>query len=303
MPERFSLRCVALTFFACVVTSAAVGVVAAVDGTAATSAHEPTDADVIVYGGTSGGIAAAVAAARQGCTVVLIESSRHLGGLTTSGLGATDIGRQESIGGISREFYQRIKQHYAAVSAWRHGRPEDFSSDQHDPQADVMFFFEPHVAESLFGEMLREANVAVVFQERLDLRAGVSKQGARIVSLTMESGRTFRGRAFIDATYEGDLMAGAGDSRVQAYRIPYDAILPQPDQCTNLLVPVCLSATHVAYGSLRMEPVFMILGHSAGVAASQAIEQQTAVQHIDRGMLRERLQHQRQVLESPSAEK
>jgi hypothetical protein len=89
----------------------------------------------------------------------------------------------------------------------------------------------------------------------------------------------------------------------QAYRIPYDAILPQPDQCTNLLVPVCLSATHVAYGSLRMEPVFMILGHSAGVAASQAIEQQTAVQQIDRGLLREQLRNQRQVLESPSAEK
>jgi hypothetical protein len=86
----------------------------------------------------------------------------------------------------------------------------------------------------------------------------------------------------------------------QAYRIGYDAITPQRDQCTNLLVPVCLSATHVAYGSIRMEPVFMILGHSAGVAAAQAIAQRTAVQAIDRAKLRTQLLRDGQVLERPA---
>jgi hypothetical protein len=548
-------------------------------------AGEAVSYDVVVYGGTSGGVTAAVAAARLGRRVVLIEPGRHLGGLTSGGLGATDIGKKESIGGLSREFYQRVKKHYANLAAWKYGRPEEFRSNQHDPKEDVMFYFEPHVAEKIYVELLREAKVEVVRGERLDLKAGVGKRGAEIESVAMESGRRFRGRVFIDATYEGDLMAkagvkylvgresntafgethngnqpyllrrgqkvasahdfrravdpyvrpgdptsglifgvqpggpgteGQGDHRVQAYcyrlcltnvpenrvpfsrpadydpakyelvarylnslqmlpefptagdiehsvlgnnltrpesvvmmpnrksdsnnkdpvgfnliagnyeypdadyatreriirdhvswqkgliwffasdprvperyrapmkdwgypkdeftdtghwphqlyvrearrmhgalvmtqrhcdgtlpvadsigmggyamdshnvrryvdenghvrtegtiglgvrqvyRIGYDAITPQRDQCTNLLVPVCLSATHVAYGSIRMEPVFMILGHSAGVAAAQAIAQRTAVQTIDRAQLRAQLLQQGQVLERPT---
>ena len=542
-----------------------------------------TDFDVVVYGGTSGGIAAAVAAARRGRRVVLIEPGRHLGGLTSSGLGATDIGKKNAIGGISREFYQRVKKHYGDPAAWKYGRPEDFRSNQHDPREDVMFYFEPHVAERIYEEMLREARVEVVRGERLDLRAGVEKRGADITAITMESGRRFRGRVFIDATYEGDLMAkagvkylvgreantafgethngnqpfllrrqkvasahdfrravdpyvrpgdpasglifgvqpggpgevGVGDTRVQAYcyrlcltneprnrvpfsrpadydpakyelvarylnstrmlpeyptagdiehpvlgnnltrpepvvimpnrksdsnnkdpvgfnlvagnydypdadyatreriirdhiawqkgliwffasdpRVPekyrapmkdwgyprdeftdtghwphqlyvrearrmhgalvmtqrhcdgtlavpdpvgmggyamdshnvrryvdenghvrtegtiglgvkhaysigYDALTPRREECTNLLVPVCLSATHVAYGSIRMEPVFMILGHSAGVAADQAIAQRSSVQAINRAELRSALLAERQVIDLP----
>ena len=542
-----------------------------------------TDFDVVVYGGTSGGIAAAVAAARRGRRVVLIEPGRHLGGLTSSGLGATDIGKKNAIGGISREFYQRVKKHYADPAAWKYGRPEDFRSNQHDPREDVMFYFEPHVAERIYEEMLREARVEVVRGERLDLRAGVEKRGADITAITMESGRRFRGRVFIDATYEGDLMAkagvkylvgreantafgethngnqpfllrrqkvasahdfrravdpyvrpgdpasglifgvqpggpgevGVGDARVQAYcyrlcltneprnrvpfsrpadydpakyelvarylnstrmlpeyptagdiehpvlgnnltrlepvvimpnrksdsnnkdpvgfnlvagnydypdadyatreriirdhiawqkgliwffasdpRVPekyrapmkdwgyprdeftdtghwphqlyvrearrmhgalvmtqrhcdgtlavpdpvgmggyamdshnvrryvdenghvrtegtiglgvkhaysiaYDALTPRREECTNLLVPVCLSATHVAYGSIRMEPVFMILGHSAGVAADQAIAQRSSVQAINRAELCSALLAERQVIDLP----
>jgi hypothetical protein len=557
---------------------------AALAATVFCGAGEAPSYDVVVYGGTSGGVTAAVAAARLGQRVVLIEPGRHLGGLTSGGLGATDIGKKESIGGLSREFYQRVKQHYANPAAWKYGRPEDFRSNQHDPKEDVMFYFEPHVAEKIYEDLLREAKVEVVRGERLDLKAGVAKRGAEIESITMESGRRFRGRVFIDATYEGDLMAkagvkylvgrednatfgethngnqpnllrrqkvasahdfrravdpyvrpgdptsglifgvqpggpgveGQGDHRVQAYcyrlcltnvpenrvpftrpadydpakyelvarylnstqmlpefptagdiehpvlgnnltrsepvvimpnrksdsnnkdpvgfnlvagnyeypdadyatreriirdhvswqqgliwffasdprvpekyrapmkdwgypkdefrdtghwphqlyvrearrmhgalvmtqrhcdgtlpvadsigmggyamdshnvrryvdenghvrtegtiglgvrqayRIGYDAITPQRDQGTNLLVPVCLSATHVAYGSIRMEPVFMILGHSAGVAAAQAIAQRTAVQAIDRSKLRAQLLQQGQVLERPS---
>lgn len=147
--------------------------------------------DFVVYGGTSGGVAAAVQAARMGQRVVLIEPGKHLGGLTSGGLGATDIGNKGAIGGISREFYRRIGRHYGKDEAWT---------------------FEPHVAEQIMDEFVREAGVTVVRQERLDLSRGVEKQGPRIVSIRMESGREFAGRAFIDATYEGDLMAKAGVS-------------------------------------------------------------------------------------------
>ncbi len=540
-----------------------------------------TTHDVVVYGGTSGGVTAAVAAARAGQKVVLIEPGQHLGGLTSGGLGATDIGKKEAIGGLAREFYQRVKQHYADPAAWKYGRPEDFRSNRHDASEDVMFSFEPHVAERIYDDLVREAKVEVVRGERLNLQTGVVKRGTVIEAIVMESGRRFRGRVFIDATYEGDVMAkagvrylagredntafnethngnqpyllrrgktvpsahdfrravdpyvrpgdpasglifgvhpggpgpeGVGDNRVQAYcyrlcltnepanRIPfakpadydpakfeliarylnsdrmlpefpnggdiehpvlgnnltratpvvimpnrksdsnnkdpvgfnlvggnydypdadyatrdriirehvswqqgliwfmatdprvperfrapmkdwglpkdeftdtnhwphqlyvrearrlhggfvmtqrhcdssqpvpdpigmggyamdshnvrryvdenghvrtegtiglgvkqaygiaYDAITPKKDQCSNLLVPVCLSATHVAYGSIRMEPVFMAIGHSAGVAAALANEQRSAVQEIDRLKLRARLLAQGQVI-------
>jgi hypothetical protein len=147
--------------------------------------------DVVVYGGTAGGVIAAVKVARMGKSVVLIEPGQHLGGLSAGGLGATDIGNKEAIGGMAREFYRRVGAAYNVEEAWT---------------------FEPHVAEQVLNALVREANVPVVRGERLDLRAGVRKKGPRIVTILMESGRTFRGRVFIDATYEGDLMAKAGAS-------------------------------------------------------------------------------------------
>jgi hypothetical protein len=168
--------------------------------------------DVVVYGGTSAGVAAAVQAARMQASVVLIEPGRRLGGLSSGGLGATDFGHPESIGGISREFYRRVKAHYGDAKVWRHERPESYRSHGHDPESDVMFYFEPHVAEKLFVDMVREAGVEVVYGERLDLEAGVVKAGTAIHQIVMESGRRFAGRTFIDATYEGDLMAKAGVS-------------------------------------------------------------------------------------------
>lgn len=161
--------------------------------------------DIVVYGGTSAGIVAAVQAARLGHSVVLIEPGRHLGGLTTGGLGMTDSGRKEMIGGISREFYQRIRAYYGAPEAWPRHEPEL-------PEGDAMWRFEPKAARHVFETMLREADVPVVMEERLELndRKGVRKNGTRIREIRMESGRIFRGRTFIDATYEGDLMALAG---------------------------------------------------------------------------------------------
>ncbi len=179
-----------------------------------------TTYDLVVYGGTSGGVAAALQARRMGKTAIVIEPGKHLGGLTSGGLGATDIGNKAAIGGVSREFYQRIKQHYAAPANWKYEKPSDYRSGRSSEQAqeDAMWTFEPSVAERLFDEMCREAGVVVIRQERLDLSRGiemsrgVEKQAGRITSIRMESGKTFSGRMFVDATYEGDLMAKAGVS-------------------------------------------------------------------------------------------
>jgi hypothetical protein len=168
--------------------------------------------DVVVYGGTSGGIVAAVQAARMGKSVILIEPGQHLGGLTSGGLGATDIGNKGAIGGISREFYQRIKKHYADDASWKYEQRSAFKGPGHSPKEDAAWTFEPHVAEAIFGALLREHKVPVVFGQRLDLAKGVSKDGTRVVAIRMESGPTYRGRMFIDATYEGDLLAKAGVS-------------------------------------------------------------------------------------------
>jgi hypothetical protein len=168
-------------------------------------------ADVVVYGGTSGGVAAAVQAARMGKSVVLIEPGRHLGGLTSGGLGATDIGNKKAIGGVAREFYQRVYRHYDQPDAWTSETFEQYRKRaKHFVDADTMWGFEPHVAEQIFRQMLAEAGVKPVLGERLDRKAGVRKQAGRIVSIAMQSGRTFGGWMFIDATYEGDLMAAAG---------------------------------------------------------------------------------------------
>jgi hypothetical protein len=166
--------------------------------------------DVIVYGGTSGGVIAAVQAARMGKAVVLVEPTRHLGGMTSGGLGATDFGDEKAIGGVSREFYRRVRDYYQEPSHWLYETPQQYAKRTHYVLADVMYGFEPHVAESVYNQMLAAAKVKVVLGQRLDLKDGVKKEGARIISIRMESGTVFGGRVFIDASYEGDLLAKAG---------------------------------------------------------------------------------------------
>ncbi len=174
--------------------------------------------EVVVYGGTSGGVTAAVQAARMGKSVVLLEQGRHLGGLTSGGLGATDIGNKAAIGGLAREFYHRVYLHYLADESWVYERREQYRKGQNSwrgaaadwDRQQAWWTFEPHVAEAIFNDMIREAKVPVEYGQRLDLQNGVCRDGGRIVSVRMESGRVFSGRVFIDATYEGDLMAGAG---------------------------------------------------------------------------------------------
>ncbi len=178
----------------------------------APAVKESSSYDIVVYGGTSGGVVAAIQAAKMHKTVLLIEPGKHLGGLTSGGLGATDIGNKGAIGGISRDFYRRIARHYARDDAWTQQKRADYKSSRQQPNEDTMWTFEPKVAEKVYHDMVREAGVPILFGERLTLKSGVVKHAGRITAITLESGKTFGAKVFIDATYEGDLMACAGVS-------------------------------------------------------------------------------------------
>ncbi|MEK6233340.1 MAG: FAD-dependent oxidoreductase, partial [Planctomycetales bacterium] len=173
-------------------------------------AAEEREYDVVIYGGTSAGAAAAVQAARMGNTVVVIEPGEHLGGLSSGGLGWTDSGNKTVIGGVSREFYQRVKKHYDQPSAWKHQKPESYS--RYRPGDDAMWTFAPSVAERIFEDWMKEHRVPVFRNQRLNRKSGVKKEQGRIVSIATENGDVYRGKMFIDATYEGDLLAAAGVS-------------------------------------------------------------------------------------------
>jgi flavin-dependent dehydrogenase len=177
----------------------------------AAAAPGESRSDVVIYGATPAGVTAAIQAARLGKSVVLLEPGRHVGGLTSGGLGRTDIGNKAAIGGIAREFYQRVHRHYEDAAAWKQETREKYVARAKGfIDADTMWGFEPHVAEEILRAMLTEAGITPVFQERLDLKRGVRKEGTRIVSITTESGNVYSAKVFIDATYEGDLMARAG---------------------------------------------------------------------------------------------
>ncbi|MGG1518837.1 FAD-dependent oxidoreductase [Paenibacillus oryzisoli] len=148
--------------------------------------------DIVIYGGTAAGIIAAIQAKKMGKSVVVIEPSQRIGGLTTGGLGDTDVGMKEAIGGLALEFYRRVARKYS----------ED----------GVRWLFEPKVALEVLQELIAENNIEVIYGERLELKDGVIKQGSNIVSILMESGNVYSGRIFIDATYEGDLMGKSGVS-------------------------------------------------------------------------------------------
>jgi len=169
--------------------------------------------DIVVYGGTSGGIAAAIQAARMGKSVVLIEPYNRLGGMTTGGLGQTDIGNKQAIGGISREFYRNIKAYYSQPENWKWQERENYmdgGQTRTEEGEDAMWTFEPSSALQVYEEMLAAEDVEVVMREKLDRDNGVLMEGSNIQQITTESGRTFQGKMFIDATYEGDLLATAG---------------------------------------------------------------------------------------------
>src|SRR4030095_16758368 len=101
--------------------------------------------------------------------------------------------------------YQRIKRHYSNDKNWKSQKRDEYASYNDDP--DTMWHFEPHVAEQIFNDLSREAGVKVIGGQRLDLKDGVKKTGPRITSITMESGQSYAAKVFVDATYEGDVMA------------------------------------------------------------------------------------------------
>jgi hypothetical protein len=147
--------------------------------------------DFVIYGSTPSGIMAAITAARAGVHVALVDREPHVGGMMTAGLSYTDRGNIVTIGGIPREFFERVGHHY------------------NEP---IEFAFEPHVAEQVFETMLRQAHVDVFLNTRLREKNGVEKEDGRILRIIMENGSSFSAREFADCTYDGDFMNEAGVS-------------------------------------------------------------------------------------------
>ena len=397
---------------------------------------ETTAYDLVIYGSSPSGLAAAVQAKRMGLKAVVVSPERRIGGLTTGGLGQTDIGDKRCFGGIALEFYRAVATHYRDPKAWTREKMSDYSPDGQcfgSKGVDSMWTFEPSAARQILEGWERRDGLEIVRGQRLDRSNGkvrVEGQGPRrrIVSFVTENGTEYRGKMFVDATYEGDLMAAAGVScvvgreanavygetlngiqraqgyhkfepKVSAYVVPddptsgflpnvepdtadpdglgdgwqdqlyvregrrlvgdyvmteqncrgqrtaphpvamgaysmdshhvrryadrnghvqnegdvevhtridgtpfepygieYAALVPKRDECGNLFVPVCLSASHIAFGSIRMEPVFFALGQVAGTAAAIAIADGVAVQDVDYARLARRLTADGQVL-------
>ncbi|MEA5139821.1 FAD-dependent oxidoreductase [Arcicella rigui] len=173
-------------------------------------------ADVIIYGGTSAAIIAAVQVKKMGKSVIVVSPDTHLGGLSSGGLGFTDTGNKEVIGGLSREFYQRLYQYYQNNSTWHWQKKEEYGNKgQGTPAIDgtnrTMWIFEPHVAEQVFEDFVKENKILIYRNEWLDRsEKGVVKVAGSIQSFRTLNGNVYQAKMFIDATYEGDLMAAAG---------------------------------------------------------------------------------------------
>ena len=174
------------------------------------------EADIIVYGGTSAGVVAAVQAVKMGKSVILVAPDTHLGGLSSGGLGYTDSGKADSIGGLSREFYERLYTYYSDASAWTWETQDAFSkvsgqgTKARNDNDKTQWIFEPHAAEQVFDAWVKEYNITVLRDTWLNRATGVTKTNGRITRIATLDGSTFTGKMFIDATYEGDLMAAAG---------------------------------------------------------------------------------------------
>ncbi|PRD47692.1 FAD-dependent oxidoreductase [Sphingobacterium haloxyli] len=174
-------------------------------------------ADIVIYGGTSAAIISAVQAIKSGKSVIVVSPDRQLGGLSSGGLGFTDTGDKSVIGGLARDFYHRLYLHYQDSASWRWQNQDEYGNKGQgtaaiDGDNRTMWIFEPHAAEKVFEEYVTEYDIDVRRDEWLDRDSGVAMKDGRIVSITTLSGKTYTGKMFIDATYEGDLMAAAGVS-------------------------------------------------------------------------------------------
>jgi len=201
------------TILACLGVCLDACLVLATDTLAAEPVH--LQADVVVYGGTAAAVTAAIEAKRLGKSVVIVSPDKHLGGLSSGGLGWTDTGNKQVIGGLSREFYHRVWKHYDEKDAWSWQTRESYGNQGQgnaaiDGAQRTMWIFEPHVAEAVFNEWVKELQITVYREHPLDRATGVKLAGGKIESIRTLGGKTFAGKMFIDATYEGDLMAAAG---------------------------------------------------------------------------------------------
>lgn len=167
--------------------------------------------DVVIYGGTPAGIMAAIEVSKSGKSVILLNSSEGaLGGMITNGLGNTDILRPQIIGGLSRQFFRRIKEYYLRPENWFAKNSSQNAFLAHS--TDIMTRFEPRAAQFVIKDLIQENHIPVIHNDRLKWEKGVVKTGSNIEYIIMESGKKVKGKVFIDASYEGDLMAKAGIS-------------------------------------------------------------------------------------------
>jgi hypothetical protein len=176
---------------------------------------EPVERDFVIYGGTCAAVIAAVQAKKMGKSVVIVSPDKHLGGLSSGGLGFTDTGNKAVIGGLSRDFYHRIYLEYQKPETWKWQKQSEYGNQgQGTPAIDgenrTMWIFEPGVAEKVFEDYVGESGIEVHRDEWLDRGKGVVVEKGAIRSITTLSGKTYAGKIFFDATYEGDLLAAAG---------------------------------------------------------------------------------------------
>jgi len=278
--------------------------------------------DIVIYGGTSSGVAAAIQSSRLGKTVILIEPTGRLGGLTTGGLGQTDIGNKQAIGGVSREFYENIGKYYNNPEHWKWHKQQEYldggqTRTDENEESIWTLAYHPRIPEKIRDEVSRWGTCKDEFeredgwQQQLYIREArrmisdfvmtqkhcegieVVEDGVGLAAYGMDSHHIQR---YItqDGTVKNE---GNVEAKVKGpYPISYRSIVPKASECTNLLVPVCLSASHIAFGSIRMEPVFMVLGQSAASAASLAIDEGVAVQKVSYKKLKEQLIMDRQRL-------
>ncbi|HCF95921.1 MAG TPA: xanthan lyase [Verrucomicrobia bacterium] len=228
------------------------------------AAESVYEADVIIYGGTSAAVTAAVQARQMDKSVIMVSPDRHLGGLSSGGLGFTDTGDKSVIGGLSRDFYQRVWQHYNRPEAWTWQKRSEFGNRGQgtvamDGQERTMWIFEPHVAEQVFEDMIAEYEIRVIRDEWLDRENGVLLEGKRIVTFRTLSGRTYKGRMFIDATYEGDLMAAAGVS----YHVGREANSVYDEEWNGVQVGILHHGHH--FGNMQISPYVVANDPTSGI--------------------------------------